>query len=120
MSHGIKRRSPRRVLVLEVSIDDGKTQLSEYATNFSEEGLFLATTHPLRVGQIVKLTISAPGFEPLQKVEGVVRWCLHSSYDTGAGAGIEFLPLNEAMSKRLREIATDTYARLRDEDKTKK
>jgi hypothetical protein len=98
------RRSQRRKLVLEVHWDSGSRKGIDFITNLSDHGLFLATSEFLDVGDKLLLKIIGPRGLRIDDAEGVVRWRLESTFDIGAGVGVEFTRIDHDMLRRILEI----------------
>lgn len=94
-SRGKERVAPRFEARLVVSVAVGESSFVGFTENLSQEGCFVATQAPQRVGATVQLLIALPDLA-LVHAEGTVCWARSSSKSKGisAGMGIRFARLS--------------------------
>jgi uncharacterized protein (TIGR02266 family) len=86
-SHGKERGAPRFDVRLVVSVEIGDGSFVGFTENLSQEGVFVATQAPQRVGAAVQLLIALPDLA-LVHAQGTVRWTRSYSKSKGISAGI--------------------------------
>jgi uncharacterized protein (TIGR02266 family) len=86
-----ERGGPRFDARLVVSVELAESSFVGFTENISQEGVFVATQAPQRVGATVQLLIALPDLA-LVHAEGTVRWTRSYSKANGisAGMGIRF------------------------------
>ena len=82
-----ERGAPRFEARLVVSVELGESSFVGFTENISQEGVFVATQAPQRVGATVQLLIALPDLA-LVHAEGTVRWTRSATKSSGVSAGI--------------------------------
>jgi uncharacterized protein (TIGR02266 family) len=95
------RKPFRTAVVFEDEYGDGLFYV--YSENVSLGGLYLASSVPLRLGTLLFLSFTLPGFKRPARVTGEVVRVERPSED-GEGMGIRFVGLDEKTIKRLEEF----------------
>lgn len=97
-----KRADPRAPVELEVHYRSAQEFLTAYTVNISGGGIFIKTTEPLPLNQVVHLRFTLPGIARVFDLHGLVVWTnpqpSRSSFPSGMG--IKFMNL-DAESKKL-------------------
>jgi len=102
MSDKRKTHRVKKTVKSEVRAEDSITLSS--SVDLSKGGIFISTPEPLSNGSNVNLTIFIPGTGEVE-VRGVVKWIRGDESQGGkAGMGIEFIDVNEDISKKLDEL----------------
>jgi type IV pilus assembly protein PilZ len=109
-----RRRAPRAPVTVRVHYGTIDAMFSEFTRNVNEGGLFVQTTEPLEMDEVVVLQFTLPGAEtPVQARGRVVR------IEEGVGMGIEFEKLDgssrEAIDVLVRDLRNRQLAELAEE-----
>jgi uncharacterized protein (TIGR02266 family) len=88
-SRARERTAPRIEARLVTSVELGESSYVGFTENLSQEGVFVSTQAPQRVGARVYLLIALPDLA-LVHAEGTVRWTRTKSKGISAGIGIHF------------------------------
>lgn len=114
MSGEDNRRDERLSAELKVDYRTGGSFVTDYSANVSRKGVFIRTSHPLPVGEKVRLRLQLPeGDEPFA-LDGVVKWvCTVRDKDRHPpGMGVEFIDLPEdirqMIDRLVRQIGRET------------
>lgn len=90
---GDERRTHER-LVSEIKVDYRTigSFITDYSTNLSKGGVFVATSLPMKVDDKVRLRLSLPDHELPFALDGIVRWARTAAEDPdNPGMGVEFI-----------------------------
>jgi len=94
-----KRTSKRVPVKFQVDFHSDGHFLIEYATNISEQGIFIQTTAPKKIGTRLELEFSLPDTELKVKAIGTVAWVnpfrKDSEKNYNPGMGIQFESLSD-------------------------
>ncbi len=86
-----RRAEPRAEVELEIQYRTSQEFLAAYTKNISGGGVFVRTSQPLPLNQIVELRFSLPGFDRRFQIGGLVVWVNTSSQSAfPTGMGIKF------------------------------
>jgi hypothetical protein len=100
-----RRRSPRVVAILTVSLSHGEAHYVVDTENVSEEGLCLCPRKLFPVGTQLHLVFGHPPELPSVTARGVVRW-----YEDGKGVGVEFTSMSDEHRQALAKYVNLTPA----------
>lgn len=91
------RRDERLSAELKVDYRAGGSFVTDYSANVSRKGVFIRTSHPLAVGEKVRLRLQLPEGDAPFALDGVVKWvCTVRDKDRHPpGMGVEFVDLPE-------------------------
>jgi uncharacterized protein (TIGR02266 family) len=95
------RKPFRTAVVFEDEYGDGLFYV--YSENISLNGLYLASSVPLRLGTLLFLSFTLPGFKRPARVTGEVVRVVRPE-DEGEGVGIRFVGLDEKTINRLEDF----------------
>lgn len=95
------RKSIRTAVVFEDEFSEGLFYV--YSENISMGGLFLASSVPLRVGTMLFLSFTLPGYKRPIRVTGEVVRVVRPE-GGGEGVGVRFVGLNGKALRRLEEF----------------
>ncbi|MCB1197085.1 MAG: TIGR02266 family protein [Bdellovibrionota bacterium] len=94
-----KRESKRVPIKFQVDFHSDGHFLIEYATNISEQGIFIQTNQPMKKGTRVELEFSLPDSKLKIKALGTVAWVNpyrnNPEKDYNPGMGIQFENLSD-------------------------
>jgi len=98
-----KRTTNREPVEIKVEYRTMGSFLSEWSDNLSRDGIFVQSSHPLKIGTQVRLVFSLPDIPLLFDLNGVVRWQRQAKDNkpNKPGMGIEFMQMDESTSKRI-------------------
>lgn len=107
------RRDERLSAELKVDYRTGGSFVTDYSANVSRTGVFIQTSHPLPVGEKVRLRMQLPEGEAPFALDGVVKWVC-TARDKGRhppGMGIEFVdlpdPVHQQLDRLVREVGRE-------------
>ena len=96
-------------LMVQFRLDDLDTFMQEYAGNISQGGMFIRTSQPQPVGNLVYFQMSLVGGEQL--LEGLGRVVhVNGASDDNPGMGLEFVNLDAASQARIDDIVAQRLA----------
>jgi uncharacterized protein (TIGR02266 family) len=103
------RRFERLAAELKVDYRAGGSFVTDYSANVSRQGVFVQTSHPLPVGEKVRLRLQLPEGEAPFALDGVVKWvCTMRDKDRHPpGMGIEFVDLPEDVEAQIDRLVRD-------------
>ena len=110
------RRDRRLSAELKVDYRAGGSFVTDYSANVSRKGLFIRTSHPLAVGEKIRLRMQAPGGDAPFALDGIVKWVcsVRERGDHPAGMGVEFVDLPEEAKQEIdrlvRQVGKDDSA----------
>lgn len=113
MPYRIKRRHMRAPISLKVSAEHKKKRWEFYASNLSNEGMFLRTVEPFEIGTEMVIVFNVDDEDPIEvKGKVVSKNRLSSEIDAEPGMGIMFLDVPEDTKYRIyyfimKEISRD-------------
>lgn len=95
------RKPFRTAVVFEDEYGDGLFYV--YSENISLNGLYLASAVPLRIGTLLFLSFTIPGYKrPIRVTGEVVR--VETPGENGEGVGIRFVGLTEKAIKHIEDF----------------
>jgi len=93
-----KRANIRKPCSIIVDYAFDNRAFVNYIKDISTKGLFIETQQPVKVGHIISMTFSLPGFEKSLKIKGEI------SRITTQGAGIKFIELSPYQEEMIGSI----------------
>ena len=88
------RKVPRAELRIEIQYHSGQEFLAAYTKNISGGGLFVRTSQPLPLNQVVALRFTLPGINRQFEIGGLVVWANSSPRSAfPAGMGVKFMAI---------------------------
>ena len=100
-----KRNHPRKDIKLAVSYENIDDFLTDYTSNVSIGGIFLATEVQMQKSHKIQLRIELPGGEEIKAV-GVVQWVSRDS-DSPEGVGLYFEVISKRDQRRIQRLLDD-------------
>ena len=94
-----RRRSPRLIAFLTVSLSEGTAHYVVDTENVSETGLCLCPKKLFPVGTHLHLVFGQPPELPSITAQGIVRW-----FDGGKGVGVEFTSISQNEQQALQRF----------------
>lgn len=99
------QRQTRVAAVLEVKYRNAGQFLVSYCTNLSRGGLFVTTTEPAEIGEVIKLSMGVPGMPEPAALHARVRWVREAPDETGpAGMGLSFEQIDDVLGAHIDRI----------------
>lgn len=101
------RRAERLSAEIKVDYRSEGSFVTDYSANVSREGVFIQTSHPLPVGERVRLRLQLPEGDAPFALDGVVKWVR-----TGRGGheppgmGVQFIDLPQFVSDQLDRLVS--------------
>lgn len=102
-----KRKHPRVELLLKITYDRAEDFLSDYTSNASTGGVFIATDKPFQIGEQIIFDISFPGLVQPIHCRGIVRWRRQpedADEANPAGIGVAFQFDSPAQMESIRRL----------------
>ena len=97
------RRDERLPVELKVDYRATGSFMTDFSANVSRQGVFIRTSHPLPVGERVRLRLQLPTGDAPFALDGVVKWTrdgkAHGEHPPGMG--VEFVDLPESIRAQL-------------------
>lgn len=100
------RREERLSAELKVDYRAGGSFVTDYSANVSRKGVFIQTSHPLPVGQKVRLRMQLPEGDAPFALDGVVKWVSASreQQEHPPGMGVEFIDLPDEAREQIERL----------------
>ena len=83
--HTGARKHNRKPWKIAVEYASGNRIYRDYIKDISNGGVFIETTTPFTVGQIIKMKFPLPNYQKLVKATGEIVWC------SPQGIGVKFI-----------------------------
>ncbi len=107
-----RRNHPRSDLKIKVRYSSVNKFLSEYTSNISQGGAFVATKKPLPVGTRMLIEMEVPGLDGPIEVIGEVRWNTDVQPRTEtSGMGIAFVYRSEDEKREFEKKVLELFRR---------
>lgn len=105
--HNLIEPNPRKALrlrvVFKVDIIYKSVKKSYYATVISDQGVFIRTTEPFQLGEVVKLYLEIPSTKPVELAGKIIYQTKGNRAELqNPGIGIVFLDINANFQRNLR------------------
>lgn len=100
-----RRTTQRLAIAVAVHVNSASCFWTGFTENISEGGLFVATSEPVRLGDVLDISLAING-EPPVTLRGVVRWMRLAQGQNGPapGAGVQFEALDEETGMRMQRF----------------
>ncbi len=103
------RKDSRLPAELKVDYRSGGHFVTDYSANVSRHGLFIQTSHPLPVGEKVRIRLQLPDGEAPFALDGVVKWTagVRDRDRHPPGMGVEFVDIPDEVRKQLERLVRE-------------
>lgn len=100
------RKDERLSAEIKVDYRTEGSFVTDYSANVSRQGVFIRTSHPLPVGQRVRLRLQLPEGDAPFALDGVVKWISDGRSPAGhpAGMGVEFISLPDRVRQQIDDL----------------
>lgn len=100
------RREERLSAEIKVDYRTEGSFVTDYSANVSRQGVFIRTSHPLPVGQRVRLRLQLPEGDVPFALDGLVKWVSDGREPSGhpAGMGVEFVGLPDPIRVQIDDL----------------
>ena len=102
------RKDERLSAEIKVDYRAGGSFVTDYSANVSRTGVFIRTSHPLPVGEKVRLRMQLKAGDAPFALDGVVKWVsTMRNKQHAAGMGVEFVDLPDEVRTQIERLVRE-------------